>query len=182
MGRISTRRRRGIAAVEFALTLPIWLTLFLGMSDGAYCLLVNEKTDRIAYSVTDIVTQYQTITRANLSDIVQAASQLMSPFTFGGNGVVIVSSVYQPSIGGPTVMWQYTGGGTAVESSKIGASGGPASLPNGLALNTNDNVIISEVYYKFTPMFINEGIFSSNTIYRVAIYKPRLSPLITPPT
>ena len=178
----SSKKRRGIAATEFALTMPIWITLLLGVSDGAYCLLVNEKADRIAYSVTDIVTQYQTITIANLKDILQAASQLMQPFSFGANGVVIISSVYKPTGQSPLIEWQYAGGGTLTATSAIGTTGGAPHLPNGLTLNDNDNVIISEVYYNFTPLFLNVGPFSANTVYRVAMYKPRLSQLINPPS
>jgi hypothetical protein len=174
--------RKGVAAVEFALSLPIWTTLLLGAGDGAYCLIVNEKTDRIAYTVTDIVTQYQSITKANLNDILLASGQLMQPFAFGANGVVIVSSVYQGSTGSPIIEWQYSGGGTLSKTSRIGAANGSAILPNGLTLNAGDNVIISEVYYNFTPMFLSEGLFSSGPVYRVAVYKPRLSPLVTPPT
>ena len=174
--------RRGVAALEFALTLPIWVTLLLGVGDGAYCLIVNERTDRIAYSVTDIVTQYQTITIANLNDIVDAASQLMQPLTFGSNGVVIVTSIYKPAGQNAYICWQYTGGGSLVDASKIGSVGAAPTLPNGLVLNDNDNVIISEVYYNYTPLFINAGIFTANTIYRIAVYKPRLSPLITSPS
>ncbi|MDE2030160.1 MAG: pilus assembly protein [Alphaproteobacteria bacterium] len=176
------RTRHGVAAIEFALTLPIWVALLLGSADGSYYLLVNEKCDRIAYTVTDIVTQYQVITLANLNDILLAAQQLMNPFTFGNNGVVIVSSVFQPPSGPPIVEWQYSGGGNLTETSAIGTMGGPATLPAGLTLNSNDNVIISEVYYKFTPMFVNSGLFGAKTIYREAVYKPRLSPLVTPPS
>jgi len=174
--------RSGVAATEFALTLPIWIILMLGAADGTYCLLVNEKADRIAYSVTDIVTQYQVITLANLSDIIQAASQLMQPFIFANNGIVIVTSVYKPPGQNPYICWQYSGGGSLVQSSRIGNTGGTPTLPNGLALNDNDNVIISEVFYNFTPMFVREGLFSANQVYRVGIYKPRLSPLVNTPT
>jgi len=180
--RVTSRRRRGIAAVEFALSLPIWITLLIGVTDGAYCLLVNEKVDRIAYSVTNIVTEYQTITISNLKDILQAASQLMQPFSFGSNGVVIVSSIYKPTGQTPVIEWQYSGGGTLTKTSQIGTTGSAPTLPNGLTLNDNDNVIVSEVYYNFSPLFFNYGLISTNTIYRVAIYKPRLSPLINPPT
>jgi hypothetical protein len=180
--RLRDYARKGVAAVEFALSMPIWVTLLLGAADGCYCLMVNEKTDRIAYSVTDIVTQYQVITKANLNDILLASSQLMTPFAFGANGLVIVTSVYQPATGAPIIEWQYSGGGTLAKTSAIGITGGTASLPNGLTLNANDNVIISEVYYNFTPMFISANLFHANTIYRVAMYKPRLSPLVTPPT
>jgi Flp pilus assembly protein TadG len=181
----STLRRhacKGVAAVEFALSLPIWVTLLLGAGDGSYFLLVNEKTDRIAYSVTDIVTQYQSITKAELNDILLAAGQLMSPFAFSNNGTVIVTSVFQTAAGASVIEWQYSGGGTLVATSKIGTTGGAATLPNGLTLNANDNVIISEVYYNFTPLFLSANLFNKGTVYRVAMYKPRLSPLVTPPT
>ena len=174
--------QRGIAATEFALTLPIWITMMLGAADGTYCMLVNEKADRIAYSVTDIVSQYQTITINNLTEILLAAGQLMLPFTFGTQGVVIVTSVYKPAGQAPYICWQYSGGGTLTKTSRIGTTGGVPTLPNGLTLNDNDNVIISEVFYNFTPMFVSEGLFSSGLIYRTAVYKPRLSPLITTPT
>lgn len=180
--RAGAKFRRGVAAVEFAMTMPIWIILLLGSADGAYCMLVNERTDRIAYSVTDIVTQYKSISIANLNDITQAASQLMQPLAFGANGVVIVSSVYKAVGQAPVICWQYKGGGTLSKGSVIGSQGGAANLPNGLVLNDNDNVIISEVYYAFTPMFLSEGLFTNNTIYRIAVYKPRLSPLINVPS
>jgi hypothetical protein len=181
-----------VAAIEFALSLPILITLVLGLGDGTYFLLVSERTDRIAYSVTDIVTQYQSITLANLSTIFMAAPQLMKPFTFGSNGTVIVTSVWQPPGGVPTVCWQYSGGGSlSGMTSKVGpannssanCTGGPAAtLPNGLTLNDNDNVIISEVYYNFKPLFLNVGPIGSYLLYRVAVYKPRLSLLTQAPT
>ncbi len=178
----SKRFQRGVAAVEFALSLPIWLTLMLGTWDGAYAMLVNEKTDRIAYSVTDIVSQYQKITLANLNDIILAAGQLMQPFPFATNGRVIVTSVYKPAGQAAYICWQYSGGGTLTQTSRIGTTGGAPSLPNGLMLNDNDNIIISEVFYNFTPIFVNMNLFTSGLLYRTVIYKPRLSPLITQPS
>ena len=69
-----------------------------------------------------------------------------------------------------------------MKASRIGNIGGNAVLPNGLTLNDNDNVIISEVYYNFTPMFISTGLFPATLVYRVGVYKPRLSQLITVPS
>lgn len=174
--------RSGVAAVEFALTMPIWITLLLGVCDGAYCMLVNERTDRIAYTVTDVVTQYQVISLADLTDITKAAGQIMQPLAFDNNGTVIISSVYKPSGMAPVIKWQYKGGGTLNKNSLIGTTGGAPTLPNGLTLNDNDNVIISEVFYNFTPLFIASELFTANFIYRTAVYKPRLSPLITTPS
>lgn len=182
--------QRGIAATEFALMLPIWFMLLIGASDGCFYMLINERVDRISYSVTDIVAQYQAISLANLNNIILAAGQLMNPFTFGVNGVVIVTSVYKAPGQNPTICWQYSGGGTLSKPSQIGTSNGAANcsnganatLPNGLILNDKDNIIISEVFYNFTPLFLSDTMFPVKNLYRVAVYKPRLSPLITPPT
>jgi len=179
---IRNQARRGLAAVEFALTMPIWVTLLLGISDGTYFLLVNERCDRIAYSVTDIVTQYQVINIANLNDIVKAAGQLMQPIPFTANGLVIVTSVYKPAGKVPTICWQYSGGGSLSAISQIGTTGGTPTLPNGLVLNDNDNVVISEVYYKFIPLFLSDTFFPTGNVYRIAVYKPRLSQLINKPS
>lgn len=176
------RSERGLAAVELALTIPIWVTLLLGAGDATYFLLINEKCDRIAYTTTDIVTQYQTISLSNLNNIILGASQIMQPFTFGKNGLVIISSVYKPAGQSPVIEWQYSGGGTLTKSSAIGVTGGTPTLPSGLTLNDNDNVIISEVFYSFTPLFLSAGIFGNNNLYRIAVYKPRISLLINTPT
>jgi len=175
-------QEKGAVAIEFALTLPIWIALLLGSSDIAYMMIVTQRVDRIAYTITDIVTQSETITKNDLNNIMIAAGELMRPFTFGDKGVVIVSSLYKPMNGTPTITWQYIGGGSLARGSKIGSTNGTPVMPNGLTLNNNENVIIAEVYYDFDPMFINAGLLSKGDVYRIAVYKPRLSPLITPPS
>ncbi len=180
--RPSRRKSLGVAALEFALTLPIWILLLLGTSDIAYLMILSQRVDRVAYSVTDIVTQSEVITRSDLDNILLAAGQLMQPFTFGADGIVIVTSLYKPAGSAVVISWQYSGGGTLPRGSKIGVPGSTPAMPNGLTLNDNENLIVAEVYYAFTPMFLNVNILQEQDIYRLAVYKPRLSPLITPPT
>lgn len=213
--------RRGIASVEFALTLGVfWIPLLLGIADGTYFLIVNEKTDRIAVTVADIVTQYQTstpaqsetyLTQATISDIMLASGQLMKPITFNpadlgslsdgeyptAKGYVIVTSVYQDATQGAIVKWQYscapatsslntagicpTGTGITMPPSKVGTSvGSAATLPHNLTLNTGENVIVAEVYFDFTPMFLDS--FLAQTLYRAVVYKPRIGSLVTAPS
>lgn len=146
-------------------------------------MLLSQRVDRVAYSVTDIVTQSEVVTQEDLNNILLAAGQLMQPFSFGENGVVIVTSLYRPAGGDTEITWQYTGGGSLARTSLIGQPGAETpALPQGLTLNETENVIVAEVYYAFKPMFINANILGAQDIYRYAVYKPRLSPLITPPT
>jgi Flp pilus assembly protein TadG len=183
-GKCLNSARRGVAAVEFALSLPVWITLLLGVGDGTYFLLINEKADRIAYTVTDIVTQNTSISIANLNDIFNAASLLMSPFPFANKGSVVVSSYYmQSGQTNVTFCWNYSSGGTH-PTSDIAISGSTLTFPNGesLTLNPNENVIVSEVYYSFSPLFLSSGLFNAGQVYRMAVYKPRLSLLIQAPS
>lgn len=180
---VANKNRRGLAAIEFALTLPLWVTIILGVSDGTYYMLINEKVDRIAYSVSDIVSQYQDpISLATLKDTANATSQLMNPYVFGANGIMIVSSVYKPAGLSPTIKWQYVGGGSLVKNSLIGSTGGTATLPNGLTMVDGDSVVITEVYYNFKTLFVSDSLFPTTLIYQVAMYRPRMGPLLTTPS
>lgn len=181
----SLRLRRGgengVAAVEFALMLPILLVLLLGGMDITRFMLYQQKVDRIAFTMADLVAQEQSVTTAQLNDIALGAAQIMQPFPFGAQGVVIVSSVYKdPNQAYPVIRWQYSGGGSLGRSSKIGNVGGTPILPNGLTLNGKDNVIIAEVYYRFSPLY-NSGYTPDTDIYKVSIYKPRLGALLSLP-
>jgi hypothetical protein len=172
---------RGVAAVEMALMFPILLVLFLGGLDITRSMLYHQKVMRITTTISDLVTQSQSVTRVQMNDIALAASQLMQPFAFGNQGLVIVSSVYKdPNQAFPTIRWQYIGGGTLSRPSKIGNVGGTPTLPHGLTLNDKDNVIITETYYRFTPAF-NSGLTPAGDIYKTAIYKPRLGSLLSLP-
>lgn len=194
--------KRGVAAVEFALTLSLWMVLLLGIADGSYFLLVNERVDRIAYTVNDIVTQYdKTPSPSQFADIMLAAEQLMSPMSFNpsdlgtqneetgdypaATGYIIVTSVYEDPTEGAIVEWQYSypppNNGVTLPTSLVGtsATGSPATLPAGLTLNDQENVIITEVYYTFKPLFVDQ--FLSKVISRLVVYKPRLSQLVDPP-
>lgn len=175
-------RECGVVATEFALALPIWMLLLLGSSDAAYLMIVSQRVDRIAYSVTDIITQSEMLKISDLDNTFLAAAQLMQPFPFVEKGTVIVTSIYKPAGQASKITWQHSGGGTLSRGSRIGSVGSAPNMPNGLVLNDNENVIAAEVFYTFDPLFLNAGPLSAGDLYRVAIYKPRLSPLITPPT
>lgn len=179
----SSRRlkERGVAAIEFALTLPIWVALLLGTTDSAYMMLQSQRTDRIAYTVNDLITQLESPSPSDIDTILTASGQLMQPFPFGSNGVVIVTSLYKETGQPVAIQWQRPGGGSLARASKIGRKCLPPQLPDGLTLNDKENVIVVEVYYAFHPIFVNAGILEARDFYRMSIYKPRLGKLVVDP-
>lgn len=198
------RSQRGIAAVEFALMAPLWLTLLMGAAEVSYLAVIAERTNRISSSVSNIVTQYaDPLNTATVNDIFLAAGQIMAPYntsrdgTLGTSGIVILTSIYQ-SNNGPIICWQRTGGGTMTnQQSQIGSGGdsalctqgigNPANLGNlSLTLNTGDNIIIAEAYFTYAPIFLKNPafydlVFQTKNLYSIAAYLPRITKLTTPP-
>ncbi len=171
----------GIGVIEFAAIAPFLVLLCLGGFELSRLMLVHMKLEKVSYTINDVVSQQTSITNSQLNQYVSAAAQIMQPFTFSSGGVVFVSSVYQSGTNPPEVKWQYTGGGTLGSSSQVGHTGGWATLPTGFTLNDKDNIIVVEVFYNFTPVFGKFAVGASS-IYKRAIFKPRLGSLITAPT
>ncbi|MDX1974290.1 MAG: TadE/TadG family type IV pilus assembly protein [Rickettsiales bacterium] len=173
------RTQEGIAYLEFALALPVLLTMFLGAVEVTRYVLVAQKVEKISVTMSDLVAQSSTMSSNELDVLVQAAGQVMQPYNFKPDGYVIVSSVTKTGTAQPVVSWQYRGGGDWVQPSKVGTQGGAATLPSGFSMVDKDNVIIAEIYYRFTPLMGNMvgNVISGSTLYRHAIFKPRLGDL-----
>ncbi len=174
------RSCHGVVATEFALMAPLLLILFMGGFEISRFLLVQQKTEKLAYTMADVVTQNSSLTQAQLTSMMNAATEIMKPYTFGGSGIVMVTSVYQNgTVNPPTVNWRSTGGGTLARTSKLGSVGGYATLPGLLSLNDNDNVIVAEVYYVYTPLF--SSVVGTQDVYKAIVFKPRLGLLTSTP-
>jgi hypothetical protein len=177
------RDQRGLAYLEFAICTPFLLALLMGAIEVTRYILIAQKVEKVAVTISDVVAQGSTISNAQLDTIIAAAQQVMLPYSFGANGYVIISSVKQtgtPSSGNPPrVSWQYTGGGTWVQTSHVGSPGTSATLPSSIALNNKDNIIIAEVFYNFRPLVTLNGVISQTSIYKFGLFKPRLGDLST---
>lgn len=176
--RIFRRSEDGIAYVEFAIAIPFLLALFMGAVEVTRYIIIAQKLEKATVTVSDVVAQASSVNTTYLGNVVQAAEQIMMPYTFGSNGYVIITSVSRIGSAQPTVNWQYSGGGTWTQSSQIGFSGGAAVLPNGFTLNANENVIVAEIYYNYSPLMLG-SVLSSGQMYKVAVFRPRLGELLT---
>ena len=166
----------GNIAVEFALAVPVLLFMMLGSAEMARFVLLHQKLDRVATTVSDLVARAETISESQIDDIFTAVGQVADPFDLATLGVVIVSSVSNPDGTGATIAWQRSGGGTYSASSELGAEGDTPNLPADFVVREGETAIISEVYYDFTP-FLSELIVDPQVIYRNAHHRPRLGTL-----
>lgn len=175
-GRALMRCAAGNVAVEFALAVPVLLFLMLGTAEMGRFVLLHQKVERVAMTISDLVARAETISESQIDDIFTAAGQVAAPFDLASLGVVIVSSVTNSDGSGPVIAWQRSGGGSYSASSKLGAEGETPTLPTGFQVREGETAIISEVYYDFSP-FLSELIVEPQVIYRNAHHRPRLGTL-----
>lgn len=173
---------RGLAAMEFALCLPLLLVLFYGSIEITRYVLIVQKVEKLANTIADVTTQSATASIASLDQTMSAGSEIMSPFSLSTNGKIIVTSLYRAAgASNATVNWRHEGGGTLNVTSQLGNVGQPPVVPGGFTFSDKENVIAAEIYFQFSPL-ITTQFFGTTTIYRSAFYKPRLGALTSPPT
>lgn len=174
----SFRSDRANVAVEFALALPVLLLMLLASAELGRFVLLHQKIDRVAVTISDLVARAETISESDLDDIFNAAGQVAEPFDLTGRGRVVVSSVINDDGNGATVAWQRANGGSFAASSEIGVEGGAATLPNEFDVLEGETAIISEVFFDFEP-FLSSLIVAAQVLYRRAHHRPRLGTLDT---
>src|ERR1019366_3703582 len=82
--------QQGVAAVEFALILPFLLLLYFGSVEITQGILINRQVSLTATTVSNIVTQYTTISASkDLPDILHASAQIMEPYSTANTKMIV---------------------------------------------------------------------------------------------
>ena len=137
--------RRGVSALEFAITLPLMLALYLGTAEVTQGISVKRKVTLTARAVADLSSQYTAITNADLTNIFNAGSAIIAPYTVG-NLAETVSEIAIDANGNATVVWSSTSNGTAL------TVGQTVTLPSGLAM-ANSYLILGQASYSYNPTY-----------------------------
>jgi Flp pilus assembly protein TadG len=170
---------RGIAATEFALILPVALTLFTGALVFGTINQINRKITLTARDVTDLVTQYSALSSSDMTLLLNSSAQVMAPFS-NSNLTLIVSQVTINSAGVGTINWSValTGNGYTVGSSVTPPSN-IATLPQTTGQSTA-TVIWGHAAYAYTPS-IGYKLTGSFNLSDDVFLSPRISNTINYP-
>jgi Flp pilus assembly protein TadG len=157
---------RGVSAVEFAMLLPLMLTLYLGAVEVSQGIGADRKVTVTARTICDLVSQVASVNNSDMTNALNAASSVMAPFPVA-NLKVTVSSVKIDANGKATVDWSDALNGAAR------AKGSTVTLP--AALNVaNSSLIWSEVQYTYKPV-VGYVVSGTLTLKDQIYMRPRLS-------
>lgn len=136
---------RGVAAIEFALVAPILIVLYAGGFEIAQASTVYRKLTDTTVQLANVTSQYTTMSSTDVSNVLNASSQIMSPYSTGPLTVVL-SEVETDSSGTTgTVQWSEPFQTTALSTStKI-------SMPSGFQ-QPNSYYILAQTTYQYTPV------------------------------
>jgi Flp pilus assembly protein TadG len=162
--------RRGLSAVEFALLLPLMLTLYLGGVEVSNGVAANRKVAITARTVSDLAARMTTIHNADMTNILGASSAVIAPYS-PANLQVTVSEVSIDNKGNATIAWSDSLYGTPH------TVGQTMTIPAALAV-PNTSLILGEVQYKYNPTF-GYVLTGTMTLKGQMYMAPRLSSTVT---
>ena len=134
---------RGIAATEFALITPAILGIFFGTAELSQGVAVDRKVTITARSLSDLVAQATTVSDADMTNIFNAATAIMTPYS-ASPLKARVSAVNIDASGNATIGWSSQSNWTAY------AAGTAVTIPTALRM-PNSQLIWGEISYDYTP-------------------------------
>lgn len=178
------RDRRGVSAIEFAFIAPVLILIYFSVAELCQAMLVERKVSHAASAVGDLVTQpcpnanpncpaAGTVTPAELTDIYNAASAIVAPFSTSSMEIR-VDGIVTDANDNATVQWS-----NAQNTTKL-AQGTAVTLPANL-LGPSQMIVRAQVVYTYNSP-LNYWFKNAVTFNPVFYLLPRATPAITCPT
>src|SRR3954453_11707931 len=96
--------RRGVSAVEFAMLLPLMMTLYLGSVEISQGVGIDRKVTLTARTVADLASQASSINNTDMTNLLNASTSVISPYD-STKLQVTVSQVSIDANGNAKIVW-----------------------------------------------------------------------------
>ena len=163
------RDRRGVSAVEFAFVAPVMIGLYLGCVEVSDGVAADRKVSLTAGALANLAAQVSTISTADMTNILDASSAIIAPYS-AGNLKMVISCLKIDANGVAKVQWSETRNGTARADGSVYSF---TSSNSALAVK-NSWLILSEVSYAYKPT-VGYTITGTLTLSDMMFMGPRIS-------
>jgi Flp pilus assembly protein TadG len=167
---VFAKDKRGVSAIEFAMILPLMLTLFFGGVELSQGISIDRKVTLTARTVADLVSRVATIDTTGVNAALGASSAVLAPYS-ADHAKITVSVVKIDSNGNATVSWSNSKNGTAR------AVGSSVAVPDALKV-PNTSLVFGETSYTYTPS-VGYVLTGSMNLTDQIFMRPRLSDTVT---
>jgi Flp pilus assembly protein TadG len=184
------RDRRGLAAVEFAMILPLMLVMFFGTVEFSSAVAVDRKVTLMARTLSDLTTQSISVADSDLTNFFSASVGIMTPYDPSPTKATL-SEIYVNASGVAKIEWSKAGiissGATQATLTASNRNQGDivTSVVPAALLIPNTYLIFSEVSYNYVPAIGYVIAKSGINLSDVGYTRPRQSVCViypTPPT
>lgn len=143
---------KGLAALEFALILPVLITMLFGMAELSLAVTCRSSVGQVASTVADLVAQKNALATSDISNVYLAANTILYPyypnFSPSKPTIRITSVIYDTTTNSLTtgkVGWSCT----QLGSGTLSPLGSTVTFSKPL-LSSGGSVLIAEVAYAYT--------------------------------
>lgn len=145
--------RAGTAAVEFALIMPLFATLFFGTFEITNLLLADMKLIAAAQAAADLVARAPSspkyLTTSDFADMTNAVSQVMTPLPTAAKLKIAYANVTYDR-GAPVIDWHYEANGASAIAMDAIPNGVDVTALGGTVNGSTDSVLIVRVQYAYS--------------------------------
>ncbi len=165
----------GTVAIEFALIVPLMVTLYLGSYETANLTLAYMKLEASAETAADLVAQTRVNTvlaSADFTSITTAATEVLTPLPTSDAQLAIAYAAITYSTGSPVIDWHLeVNGATAITLTDAAGVKDLATLGSETS-GSSDSVIVAHLTYAYSSPF-GYILSSSYSLSEWAFNRPR---------
>jgi Flp pilus assembly protein TadG len=138
------RDTSGLAAVEFALIVPLMLVMFFGTIEISNGVAADRKVSIMTQSLSDLTSRYTSVNDTDISNFRAIAVAMLTPYSATGLKATITEAYIDPSSGVARAQWSK---GDAVRK-----AGSTVPVPAALIGKDSDGKIIANQYLIFSEV------------------------------
>jgi Flp pilus assembly protein TadG len=140
----------GLAAVEFALIVPLMLVMFFGTIEISSGVAVDRKVTMVAQTLSDLTSRYTSVNDTDMTNFQAIGDAMMTPYSKTPLKATITQIYIDPSSGVARAQWS--------KGDTVRSVGSTVPVPAALIgknstgqIIANQYLIFSEVSYLYTP-------------------------------
>lgn len=167
--------RSGVGAIEFAIVAPLLIMAYIGAFEVSVAVATSRKVSRAASTISDLLTQNKTTTKATLDTMKEVAKNVLAPYSITGYTMKI-TGIAVDADGNAKIAWSRNeSAGTPY------TSGDPVTLPSSMDAKSTF-IVRTELTVPHSILLMTPGLDSNLTtinLSKTSYFRQRVGDAIT---